>query len=147
MKIRTGFVSNSSSSSFVVIMKNGEKMSKDTLLKILEVNEKSPLYGFSLTLTNWMLNNLEENDIKKLHDNYVGGYQKIELTEDEMIRQIIEDYGGIDKDDLEKIRTKQYRYYCGEASNDSGDAIESYLYEADINIETDIIKIKGGNVY
>jgi hypothetical protein len=28
MKVRAGFVSNSSSSSFVVIMKNGEKMTK-----------------------------------------------------------------------------------------------------------------------
>ena len=58
MKIRSGFVSNSSSSSFVVIMKNGKELTKETLLETFEVKETSPLYGFALDITEWTIKNV-----------------------------------------------------------------------------------------
>jgi len=147
MKIRNGFVSNSSSSSFVVMMKGNKKMSEETILKTFDVSEKSPLYSFSKDLAQWMIRNLEEQDIKGIHDYYIGSYGKENPTEDEMIQEIIDDYGGIDKDDLEKIKNKEYRYYSGSTSSDSGEAIESYLCESSFDIDTDDIIIKGEGGY
>jgi len=147
MKIRNGFVSNSSSSSFVVIMKNNEKMTKEKLLEVFDVNEKSPLYSFAKDLSDWIMSNVKEYDIKGIHNNFVGNYKKIELTDEQMINEIIEDYGGMDREELEKIANKEYRYYYGSASSDSGEALEYYLCENGINIDTDLIKIDSGGGY
>ena len=59
-----------------------------------------------------------------------------------MINEIVEDYGGMDKELLEKVASKEYRYYSGSASSESGDALEYYLYDDGIGIETDVIKIE-----
>lgn len=147
MKIRNGFVSNSSSSSFIVTMKNGEKMTQELLMEIFDVKKTSPLYSFANDLSKWIIDNVKEMDINAIHKNYVGNYKKRVLTEDEMIEEIIEDYDGMDREELEKIANKEYRYYNGSAASDSGDGLEYYLCENEIDIETDIIKIKGGGGY
>ena len=77
----------------------------------------------------------------------VMAQEDAEPTEDEMIQEIVGGSSGIDKEDLEKIRDKEYRYYSGSASNDSGEAIESYLCEAEFDIDTETLKIKGGGGY
>lgn len=143
MKIRDGFVSNSSSSSFVVTMKNGEKMTKETLLKAFDVKETSPLFGFANELSNWIISNVKEKNIEGIYEDYVGRSDGKSI--DEMIDGIIEDYGGLHKEELEKIASSDYRYYSGSACNDSGDALESYLCDNGINIDTDIIKIESGD--
>lgn len=144
MKIRNGFVSNSSSSSFIVTMKNGEKMTKQTLLEAFDVKETSPLYKFAEELSDWIISNVEEKDIAGIYEEYVYSDNSDSLTTEKMIEEIIEDYSGIDRENLEKIASKEYRYYSGSACNDSGDALESYLCDSDIKIDTDIIKIESG---
>jgi len=143
MKIRNGFVSNSSSSSFIVIMKNGQKMTKETLLETFDVKKTSPLYGFSNDLSKWIMNNVKEMDIKGIYENYVG-HLDTNLSIEEIIEEIVED-SGINKEKLKKVANKEIRYYEGSASSESGDALEYYLYEGGLNIETDSIKIESGD--
>lgn len=71
MKIRNGFVSNSSSSSFIVTMKNGEKMTKELLMETFDVKKTSPLYSFATELSDWIMKNVKEQSIEDIHENYV----------------------------------------------------------------------------
>ena len=143
MKIRTGFVSNSSSSSFIVIMKNGKELNKETLLETFEVKETSPLYGFALDLTEWILHNVEKDTIKSIHENYIGNYKNRKLTEEEMIKEILEDY-GMEKEELEKIKIGELTRYSGSAATNTDNAIEAYICSSGLDIETDNIKIECG---
>ena len=129
------------------MMKNNQKMTEKTLLETFDVKKTSPLYSFAKDLAKWMVNNLEEQNIKDIHDDYIGNYDKKELSEEEMIQEIIDDYSGIDEEDLRKVASKEYRYYSGSASNDSGEALEGYLCDAEFNIDTETLKIRGGGGY
>lgn len=142
MKIRTGFVSNSSSSSFIVTMKNGKKLTEEILLETFEVSETSPLYGFALDLTEWILHNVEKDTIKSIHEKYIGNYKNRKLTEEEMIKEILEDYSNLDKEELEKIKSGELIRYSGSVATDTDNAIEAYVCSSGLDIETDNIKIE-----
>ena len=144
MKTRNGFVSNSSSSSFVVIMKNGKELSKEILLEIFDVKKTSPLYSFAKDLSDWIIDNLKEKNISGIYDNFCGTSKG--KIDEEMINKLVEDC-NMNQSELEKIVSKEYRYYSGSASDDSDDALESYLCENEMKIETDDIKISGGGSY
>jgi len=146
MKIRNGFVSNSSSSSFVVLIKNGEKMTKEMLNDLFDIKENSILFGFSNILSNWILNNVKELSIKDIFDNYSWSEDK-NLSEEDMINGLIGSSCDISREDLEKISNKEYRYYEGSASDDTGDGLETFLCETGINVNTDTIYIKSGGNY
>jgi len=146
MKIRNGFVSNSSSSSFIVTIKSEQKMSKEILMTLFDLKEDSILYNFANELSNWMLKNLKEMDIKGIYNNYCGSNKN--LSDEEMIDEIVEQgYPNISREDLLKISNKEYSYYEGSASDDSGDGLESYLCESGINVNNDFICIKSGGDY
>jgi len=146
MKIRNGFVSNSSSSSFIVTIKSDQKMSKEILMTLFDLKENSILFNFANELSNWMLKNLKELDIKGIHNNYCGSDEK--MSDEEMIDEIVDQgYPDISKEDLLKISNKEYHYYEGSASDDSGNGLESYLCESGINVNNDFIHIQSGGDY
>jgi len=144
MKIRNGFVSNSSSSSFVVIMKNNTNISKESLLEILKVDKESPLFNFANDLVGFIVSELEEQTIEMIYASYIHGQIK-EKTSEQLIKELVDEgVSGfvLNEDILNKIKNKEIKFFEGSASNDSGDAIGNYLYENGINIETDEIIIK-----
>jgi len=146
MKLRNGFVSNSSSSSFIVTVKNEKELSKDTLMKLFDLNENSILFDFANGLSDWMIRNLKEMSIKDIFENYCDSGKN--LSDEEMIDEIIEQgYPNISREDLLRILRKEYRYYEGSASDDSGDGLETYLCETGINVNNDLIHIQSGGDY
>lgn len=149
MKIRQGFVSNSSSSSFIAIMKNGQDLTKAAILEALEVKKGAPLYSFAKDVADWMISNLDEQNVSDIFENYIGSYNGQILVEDDMINEILKEELEPDiltEDTLEKIKDKKYRYYEGSASDEEG-GLEGYLCDVGINVDTDIMLIKSGGSY
>lgn len=70
MKIRKGFVSNSSSSSFVIGVKGNKELTKDVIVDQLGVPSNSPLYKFTDKLASYLIENTEVVDEKYILDNY-----------------------------------------------------------------------------
>jgi len=124
MKIRNGFVSNSSSSSFIIGVKKGN-MNKTNLMKIFKIEKDSVLYSFAESLVEFIVNDVSAYTMEEyLHDMC---YDSIEA--------LLEDDEGIM---IKKIIDKGYTLYRGSASNDCGEA-SGALCEMDINYEDDNI--------
>ena len=90
MKIRNGFVSNSSSSSFLIMSKNGELSSKK-LLEIFDVKETSPIYSV----------------VKKLSSEIIECTEK--MTHDEFLENYA--YGDTLKEKEEELKSDYPEYY------------------------------------
>lgn len=126
-------------------MKNNNKLSKDNLIDAFEVSEKSPLFGFAKDLAEFLVRESSESTIKSMHDNYIGSYGKGEMTEDEMIDELVEDM-SMDREMLESLKNGEIKVYEGSAWNDGDDPIASYLYESEgVYFDTDEISMK--NLY
>jgi len=72
MKIRNGFVSNSSSSSFLIIMKN-EELSDKKLIELFDVDETSMVFSLVKKYANDLIYCSEKISLEDYLDNYVCG--------------------------------------------------------------------------
>jgi len=140
MKIRNGFVSNSSSSSFLIVMKNNKVLNKNSLIESFKMDKNSPLFGFANDLSDFLINESEECTIASMHDNYVGHYGEDVLSVDDMIKELVEDI-SMDKEMLESIKNNKIKVYEGSATDEDGDAISSYLYNSEVCFDTDEISM------
>lgn len=104
MKVRMGFVSNSSSSSFVIGVKG--ELTADKIMKVFNVDEKSPLHGVAAEMASLLVDRAEEVSMKEMLDD---GY----LSED-VIKQLIR---------------KDFTLYKGNICSD-GEPVECALCEA-----------------
>ena len=90
MKIRNGFVSNSSSSSFLIITKK-DKLDDDKLLKIFNIDEKSIVYPLVKKFAKDIIYCSEEVTPEELMDNYSWG-DTLEEKENNFKEEYLEYY-------------------------------------------------------
>ena len=113
MKIRDGFVTNSSSTSYIIISK--KKMSGEYLAKKMGITEDSLNY-FNIV-------NVFKRMIKYGKDGFYG-----ETYEESLNYKVIYELFGKDTADIfQKNVKKGYEIYCGSISSDNGDDYETAM--------------------
>lgn len=114
MKIRFDFVTNSSSSSFIIACK--KELNQKLLYELFRISEDHPLYD--------LLKDVVDTILRK------AGKTTIEA---------IKEKGRYYDENFEKYMLKNFHWYEGSFSDEEYEngMVESYLCETDLNIETD----------
>lgn len=143
MKLRTGFVSNSSSSSFVIWYK--DDLTKENLIKAMGVDKNNPLYFFADDLSDYI--------IAESKDSYNKPIDTFE--------ELAKGYGFINYDDknpdlteaIEELPEEYNRFKNGfkmlslcPSYNEADSAIEYYLGNTNTKVlaDTDTIYMEVG---
>ena len=133
MKIRNGFVSNSSSSSFIVGFKKGlsNKEKEQLLLKKMGINENSFFYNIAKEITGCIINsNFIKNKEKLLEEFGYDSFEEMEELESWTTNAFL------------KCEEKNFDIYTGSAGNDSEDTGEILLCDMEWNIDDNDIFIQ-----
>lgn len=128
MKIRYGYVSNSSSSSFIVGVKAG-KLTVEHLMEAFQVPESSPMYEIARDFAKTMYNLADEVTIERLRDNW--GY------EDSVSLEEMANRGSKEAD----LLLKGYKVYQGYASDEGTQGAENYLCRTAIDYEGETVYV------
>ena len=116
MKTRSGFVSNSSSSSFIIGVKG--ELTEEKIMRAFKIGVDSPLYCVAKNMTGVLMS-----------------------ADPFTLEELIEDRCYEDRDDLDdiekKIFEKGFIFYSGYASDDSGVSVESALSDTALDYEDD----------
>lgn len=128
MKIRHGYVSNSSSSSFIVGVKEG-KLTVEHLMEAFQVPESSPMSGIARDFAETMYNLSNEVTEEGLRDDYC--YDE-SISLEEMAGRGVK---------AAKLMLKGYKVYQGWASDEGTDGAENYLCRTAINYEGDTVYV------
>lgn len=143
MKLRTSFVSNSSSSSFVIWYK--DDLTKENLIKAMGVDKNNPLYFFADDLSDYVI-----AESKDSYNKPIDTFEKL-----------AKDYGFIDYDDenpdlteaIEELPEEYNRFKKGfkmlslsPSYNEADSAIEYYLGNMNEKVlaDTDTIYMEVG---
>jgi hypothetical protein len=128
MKIRSGLVSNSSSSSFIIATKDelNEAQLKEVIMKAMKVPADSPLYEFVKDIANCLANTRDEYDVR-------------ELLEDYSSVAVFSRYWPVIG---RAVRKGFSHFYRGSASSESGDPATLALVDMGFDYEDDNIAIE-----
>lgn len=132
MKIRAGFVSNSSSTSFLIISKGA--FSKEQLLRLMGVDSKSPMHGLFEQLYNEFVDGVDNKlDLGTVsanaHWQYLAG-PRAERLSDRMIEK------------LETYRQKGWMAYYGHLDSESN-PVQTFFCMDSFEEENDEIYLNG----
>lgn len=143
MKLRTGFVSNSSSSSFIIWYK--DDLTKENLIKAMGVDKNNPLYFFADDLSDYII-----TESKSSYNKPIDTFE-----------ELAKDYGFIDYDDknpdlteaIEELPDEYNRFKKGfkmlslcPSYNEADSAVEYYLGNMNYKVlaDTDTIYMEVG---
>ena len=132
MKIRAGFVSNSSSTSFLIIAKGA--LTRAHLLRLMGVDEESPMHGLFDQLYNEFIDGVDEQvDLGTVragaHWKYIMG-PRAERLSDRMIEK------------LESYRQKGWTAYYGHLDSESN-PVQTFFCMDSFEEENDEIYLNG----
>lgn len=120
MKIRLGFVSNSSSSSFIILSK--KELTMELLLEFLIVPEIHPLYDMSKNICKCILSRAKKSIITS-PDEYI---KNNDIKDNNFIQKI----------------NQGFNVYEGWFFDDGDDVMETFLCANGINFKSDDFEIK-----
>jgi hypothetical protein len=132
MKIRQGFVSNSSSSSFIIGVQPGSRLTSKKLIEIFAVPKTSPLFGVATQLAEFIADHAARINQDDLLSDW--GYGTLQDAADNDVMEA-------------KLLCEGLCVYRLDASDDSCDPIETYLCNTALDIDTPEITIHGGGGY
>lgn len=114
MKVRNGFVSNSSSSSFLIGCKGA--LTPDRLIGVFKVDAGSPLFNIAESFAEILCKNATKVTLKSLLNEYC--YDE----DDDLVREVLK---------------KNLDIYTGYVSDEAGDSLEAAMCNIGIKYESD----------
>lgn len=139
MKIRNGFVSNSSSSSFTIVMKNNKELAKENIMPMFKIDRDSFFYEMACEMANVLIDRSNPATIDYLFREYCWTDEGLTTTEDK-IKAIVEQ-ASFDEELLKDVADDKVKLYIGWASDEDG-GIEAALCDMSIDFEDDDLRIE-----
>lgn len=121
MKIRKGFVSNSSSSSFILASRGELEMSDQIVTEVFKVEKSSPMFDLSNRVIKLMMNKSEKIDnFDEWLDHEYGTFDDADDYKKEVLA-----YSEVKM--MKELFDKNFIVRKGSFYNDSGDSLEEFL--------------------
>lgn len=131
MKCRSGFVSNSSSSSFIIAVKDVNEFSEKKLIELFQVPETSPIYDLVSKMVSVMWSRVTLKDEQEILQSTCC--KTIDEAADEGYKEA-------------KLHKAGYTVYQGWAYDEDG-GIEAVICNSPINYESDDLIVQSGGGY